>query len=303
MSKALQKIANGIAHPLRAAQLVYGNTYLWNHNYNNLRRPKARGAVPQHSSAVHEEVIRQLREEQYDVREYKIDIQDFRRYLAQANYAQFPRYYRGGKAVNFFEKSLEHYLAATFLGFRPGEVYIDVANDSSPTPEIYAALYGCTAYRQDLTFPEGVHGKRIGGDAARMPLPAGFAAKMALHCSFEHFEGDSDIRFITEANRLLKEGGRLCILPLYLHTEYSIQTDPAVHSQSGIPFEPDAVLYCARWYGNRHGRIYSVAKLTSRIRAALGSLRLAIYVIQNGKEIAPSCYLKFVAVFERPSNL
>lgn len=44
-------------------------------------------------------------------------------------------------------------------------IYIDIANASCPTPEIYHKLYGCKVYRQDLVFPEGIHGNAIGGDA------------------------------------------------------------------------------------------------------------------------------------------
>ncbi len=132
-----------------------------------------------------------------------------------------------------------------------------------------------------------------------MPLPAGFASKMGLHCSFEHFEGESDIKFIADAHRLLRERGRCCIVPLYLLTEYAIQTDPTCLPRGAIGFEPDAVLYCAKGYRNRHGRFYSVAKLASRIRNNLRDLSLTIHAIQNEKEVDPSCYVKFVALLEK----
>ncbi|MGH9328794.1 MAG: methyltransferase domain-containing protein [Terriglobia bacterium] len=301
----LRKIAKGILHPARAANRIYGNAYLWNYNYARLRQPKAKGAVPQHDARVHTEVVRQLNSEGYDVHDYTLDIDDFRRYLRQANYSQFPGYYRGGKnraVTNFTEKALEHYLAAKFLGLGPGDVYIDIANDESPAPKIYHALYGCKSYRQDLKFPPGLHGDAIGGSAASMPLPDGYATAMALHCSFEHFEGDADTCFIREANRVLADGGKLFILPLYLHTQYSIQTDPAVLPKGGIEFEPEATLYCARSWGNRHGRVYSVPQLTARIRPALGSLDLTVYVVQNEKAVDPSCYVKFIGVFEKTQS-
>jgi hypothetical protein len=298
----LHKIAKGIVHPVRAAHYIYSNSYLWNYNYTRLRQPKATGAAPQHNTRVHGEVVRQLREEGYDVRDYSVDVEDFRNYLRRANYSQFPAYYAGGKnpsSSNFTEKALEHYLAAKFLDLSPTDVYIDIANEESPTPAIYTELYRCKSYRQDLKFPPGFHGDTIGGSAASMPLPDGFATKMALHCSFEHFEGDADASFIKEANRVLDDGGKLCILPLYLHTAYAIQTDPAVLPKGGIQFEPEAILYCARTWGNRYGRIYSVPQLTARIRSVLGSLNLTIYVVQNEKEVDTSCYVKFIGVFEK----
>ena len=295
----LQKLAAAMLNPRHAARQVYGSTYLWPHNYAVLRHPKAKGPVPQHEPRAHAQVVSRLRKEAYDVREYRIDVDDFRRYLAKAEYSRFPRYCRGGRSRNFVEKSLEHYLAAKLLDINRDETYIDVANDSSPAPEIYAALYGCNSYRQDLKFPAGLHGSRIGGSAAAMPVPDRFAAKMALHCSFEHFEQDADVCFIREAGRVLAHGGRVCILPLYIYTDYAIQTDLAVLPRGALNFDPAAVVYCARGWGNRHGRVYDVPHLSSRIRAALGNLTLTVYVIENEKEVHPSCYVKFVGLFEK----
>lgn len=158
---------------------------------------------------------------------YSIDNSGFKQFLERADpiYKQF-NYYQGGTSANFLEKALEHYLAATLINLSKEDIYVDIANCNSPTPEIYHALYGCEVYRQDLIFPEGIHGNIIGGDAANLPLENQFASKMALHCSFEHFENDADIRFIVEAARVLKTGGKLCIVPLYMHSEYAIQTDP-----------------------------------------------------------------------------
>jgi hypothetical protein len=122
---------------------------------------------------------------------------------------------------------------------------------------------------------------------------------MALHCSFECFEQDSDIKFIIEAGRVLRKGGKLLIVPLYLSNKYIIVTDPAVLPRGGIPFESDAILYCVKGCGDRHARYYNVSKLITRIRNYLKNLKLTIYVIQNEKEIYPSSYTKFIALFEK----
>lgn len=156
---------------------------------------------------------------------FHVDAAEYHSWLLSANYP--PRSYADadyGRHV-FSEKSLEHFVAAKLLTIGYGETYIDVASALSPAPEIYQRLYGCLSYRQDLVYPVGVHDNVIGGDASAMPVPDGFADKISLHCSFEHFEQDRDIRFIEEACRVLKPGGKLCILPLYLYTEYAIQTD------------------------------------------------------------------------------
>jgi SAM-dependent methyltransferase len=179
-------------------------------------------------------------------------------------------------------------------------VYIDIASCSSPVPEIYHKLYGSTTYRQDIRYPEGINGNVIGGDAAKMPIEDGFATKMALHCSFEHFENDADINFIKEADRTLKNGGRLCILPLYVSTEYAIVADPAVLTRRNMPaFENDATIYCKRGVGIKHGRFYDIPHFVSRIINNKGGLALTIYDIENAAKLEQSCYLKFAAVFDK----
>jgi SAM-dependent methyltransferase len=163
-----------------------------------------------------ENIIDKLKKNGLRVIDFEIHIDEFRQYLEKAQYNKFPRYYGGGKESNFIEKSLEHFLAANALQISKNGVYIDIASSNSPIAEIYHRLYGCETYRQDLKFARGINENTIGGDACNMPMKNGFATKMALHCSFEHFEQDSDIRFIKEASRVLQKGGKLCIVPLYL---------------------------------------------------------------------------------------
>ena len=197
------------------------------------------------------------------------------------------------------EKTLEHYLAAKILSLSKDDIYIDVATNNSPTPEIYQKLYDCQVYKQDKIFPEGIDGNVIGGDAGHIPVKDSFATKMALHDALQCFEEDADIRFIKEASRVLTKGGKLCVLPLYLFTDYAIQTDPATLPKGGINFEPDVTLYCVKGFGCRFNRIYNVPQLVTRILNNLDDLKLSLYVIQNEKEVASSCYIKFVALFEK----
>lgn len=159
------------------------------------------------------------------INDLTVDVEDYRDWVARAAYP--PQCYTDesyGRHV-FSQKTFEHYIACKLLNLKKGDVYIDIASALSPLPDLLPNMYNCIAYRQDLIYPSGINGNVIGGDAAHMPLPAGFADSMALHCSFEHFENKSDIEFMKEANRVLKPGGKLCIVPLYMFTEYAIQTD------------------------------------------------------------------------------
>jgi SAM-dependent methyltransferase len=272
--------------------------FLWNYYYAALREPKEKCGVP-HDPKIQNEIVAELKASDFNVKDYRIDVSGYLAYIKNAQYNKYPAYMNGGKAKNFVEKSLEHYLAAKFLNLNVSDVYIDIASSDSPAAEIYSKLYGLKFYKQDLLFCPGLHGNIIGGDASNIPLEDGFATKMGLHCSFEHFEQDSDVKFIKEASRVLRKGGRLCILPLYMFNKYAIQTDPVVLPKGRTHFESDAVLRCVKNWPIRHSRFYDVAHLISRIRNNLNNLEMCIYVIENEKEIDTSCYVKFVALFEK----
>jgi SAM-dependent methyltransferase len=272
------------------------NQLLWNHYYNQIEHAKIPNRVevnPQLTATI----TQALKKSQIKIQPYQINVAEYRQYLKDANYSQY-RYYKYGKAPNFPEKSLEHYIAAKLLDLNQTDVYVDIANGESPTPEIYSRLYGCNAYRQDLVYPQGIKGKTIGGDACNLPTPDGFFSKIGMHCSFEHFEHDADMRFIIEANRALRPGGRLCIVPLYLYKEYAIQTNP-VCVPKGFSFEDEARLYCVKQWQVHHSRFYDVPHFLERVRNNLCELDLTIYEVANAQEVDPSCYVHYAAVLEK----
>jgi hypothetical protein len=273
----------------------------WETAYARLREPKRRGGVPSAESAA-DQIVCDLKGSGFRVADLTVDVADYRRYVERAQLYRREEFYGGLDGPNFPEKSLEHYVAANLLELGPADTYIDVASQDSPAPLVYRHLFACKTYRQDLSVPPGVHGDTIGSDAASIPVPDGFATKMGLHCSFEHFEGDCDTRFVREASRILRPGGRVCIAPLYLCSHYAIQTDPAVLSAGSVEFDPQAVLYCKKGYRNRHGRYYDAPHLARRVAAALGALDLQIYCVTNPREVHPSCYLKFVALLTKPTS-
>ncbi len=280
----------------RYATFKVKNRLLWDRYYNRIPPPKLKSSIVT-TPEITNQLISGLEGNGLTLKDYQINVEDYHSYLKQANYPQFA-YYKAGKASNFPEKSLEHYLAAQFLELGKDDVYVDIANGESPTPEIYHNLYGCDTYRQDLEYTKGINGKTIGGDACNMPLSDGFFSKMGLHCSFEHFEHDADMRFLSEANRTLKPHGRLCILPLYLFSEYAIQTNP-VCIPPGFSFEADARRYCVKQWQIHHSRFYDIPHFIERVKKNLGRLDLTLYVIRNEKAVDPSCYVKFAAVMEK----
>jgi SAM-dependent methyltransferase len=229
--------------------------------------------------------------------DFAVDVVEYNNYFTAARYqSDFPQYYPS----NLPEKSLEHYIAAKLLQLTEHDVYIDIASEHSPVPDIYHRLFGVRAYRQDLAYPDGLHGDEIGGNAANMPVLDEFASKMALHCSFEHFEGDADMRFIRECNRVLQPGGAVCFVPLYLSEEYAIQTDPTTAVREAVQFEEDAILQCAPGWGNRHGRFYDPVHVFMRIVPNLGQLHINLYRLANVQKAHPSCYARFAMLLSKP---
>jgi SAM-dependent methyltransferase len=268
----------------------------FNYYHPEIPNPQKQGAVL-HGIESQEKVFQGLIKLGIDVEDYKIDVDDYRKYFKAARYAEdFPDYY----SFNLPEKALEHYIAAKLLQLNHKDIYIDIASQHSPTPTIYNRLFGVTAYLQDLDYPQGLHGNMIGGDAANMAVPDGFASKMALHCSFEHFENGSDMGFIREVSRVLKPGGAMCILPLYMFDEYAIQTDPAVSIPQKVKFDDDATVYCAYGWGNRHGRFYDPKRLLSRVCNNLNGMKIKVYRIVNAKQVDQSCYVQFAALIQKP---
>jgi SAM-dependent methyltransferase len=300
---AVRKMRNLAFRSRLGYEIRWLRGYFSIHQAKTIEKPAAgrRWSDPSNTERTNAEraIVAKLKEYAIDVVDYRVDVGDYRGWVERARYEQFPKYYGGGAGDNFAEKSLEHYLAAKFLSLKREDVYVDIASADSPTADIYRRMYGCEVYRQDIEYPVGMHENVIGGDAGDLPLNNGSVSKMALHCSFEHFELDSDMRFIREAGRVLRKGGRLCIVPLYLSKRYTVVTDPGVWPWKGVPFESDATVRCVKGYRTRHGRLYDVPHLNSRVCNNLNRLSLTVYVVQNEKEVDPSCYVKFAAVFNQ----
>lgn len=200
--------------------------------------------------------------------------------------------------VELQEKSFEHFAALELLNPGPSDVLIDIAAEGSPLSEIAARRHGARAYAQDIMYPYGVSGNRIGGDACAMPIADGFATGVALTCSLEHFEGDGDTRLFHELSRVLRPGGKVVVIPLYLHYEAAIQSDPTYSAALDLPFDPEATIYCAKGWKNRHGRFYSPTSLVDRIITQTSSFRFTVFRLTGLEGIGPDIYARFALFAE-----
>lgn len=213
----------------------------------------------------------------------RIDVQD---------YSCFKTLYSDMRVMIDDEKLLEYYISYRWLEFNPSDTYIDVAAQDCPFAFFIRDRFNCRVYRQDLYFLEkGIHGEDIGGDASKIPLPRNSVSKISLHNSLEHFEGDSDIQFIRKAQRLLRPGGKLLVVPLFIGDEYTIETDAGWVDEEGVKH-----LWCE---GARFARIYDLPQFKYRILENSKQLKLQVYHLQNANEIDPKIYAEYFAIFEK----
>ncbi|GAP96404.1 class I SAM-dependent methyltransferase [Leptolyngbya sp. NIES-2104] len=248
-------------------------------------------AVGNTDPAVVETVIKLGEQVGIHFEELSIDIDHYKQYFDQAEYAKrYPEYYRGNQP----EKTLEHYICYSLFGLGSDDVFVDLASEHSPVPEIFGRLSGAVSYSQDIMYPAGINGNQIGGDACSMPIPDGFATKAALTCSLEHFEQDADTRLFQELARVLKPGGMVCVVPFYVFDREAVQTDPTISVPAKVPFDPNATIYCASGWGNRHGRFYSPETFVQRIiRPVQDQFQFRFFYLSNASEIDPSIYARF----------
>lgn len=201
----------------------------------------------------------------HSIVDHNVDRTAFNEFLETAKYDEYhPSYYHNEPWYRG-HKQLQHYLSLALTSVDCCECWVDVASSTSPFPEILTRLYQIKVYRQDLSYPSGVHGLWIGSDAAAIPLPDKSVDAISLHCSYEHFQGPADTRFLYEAARLLRPGASGCIIPLYVSDEYRLLSNPKYWLKRGIPRESGAITTTSRKYWEDHGRFYDASALESRV--------------------------------------
>jgi SAM-dependent methyltransferase len=238
-----------------------------------------------------------------EFKDHRIDSDDFHAHVRSLGY---PTNYAAGpleEGGNRENKLLEYFVSLQILDLQAGDVVIDVASERSIFPTVVRDLFGATVFRQDMIYPPGVRGDRIGGSAASMPVADQFADKLVLHNSFEHFEGTADSDFVAEAWRILKPGGVVCIVPVFVSEHHSILSDPLT-DRRGIVWDPGAqVIELAGWH-NRFGRFYDAAALEARVLSPARELGYELELLHfvNVKEVHPRASTYFALVMRKPPS-
>jgi SAM-dependent methyltransferase len=258
-------------------------------------------ATAEHPAGYSEAILQALSQLSVDMRPYRIDSDKFKAHVRSSAY---PLAYAAGpldEGGNRENKLLEYFVSLEILDLQPGDVVIDVASEYSIFPTVVREAYGATVFRQDLIYPPGVQGDRIGGTAAAMPVADQFADKLVLHNSFEHFEGTADSGFIAEAWRVLKPGGVVCIVPLFVSERYSIISDPLT-DRRGIAWDAGARVIELPGRHNRFGRFYDAPALDARVLSRARELGYECEILHfaNVKDVHPRASMHFALVMRKP---
>jgi hypothetical protein len=219
----------------------------------------------------------------------------------------FPPGYHGGMQTgHWYEKIFEHYISYTLLGidaYGPGDAYLDVAAGGSPWVRMLRELRGIDAFAIDLAVRPHLRGLNYyrEEDATRTSFGPASVRGISLHCAYEMFTGDSDMRAIPEFARILAPGGAVIIVPLYLHTHYCCYSSPEYWGKGFADIG-------AREYVRRDARAipssrkYDPAKLRERVLvpAQRAGLEPYVHCLRRQGEISPEIYCHFILELRKP---
>jgi SAM-dependent methyltransferase len=251
-------------------------------------------------------VQQELRTHGIQVRDLDISTyaREFAEFVKQPCYAGEYRLYGGTADHCLLEKALEHFLSFKLINPRREMTGVDIGSCKSVAPLILRETPGCACYEQDLEYPPGIEGTRIGSSADQIPLADQSVDFMTLHCTYEHFEGQADTGFVRECARLLKPNGRVVIVPLYLNPNYvNITGEVDQPGRAQVIFDDEASYHCVipEWK-NRFGRHYSPEFLLRRVLIPCRDLGLQplCYRVRNWTAVHPDLWMRWILVIRQP---
>ena len=229
---------------------------------------------------------------------------EFTEFVKQSYYDGEYKFYGGTADHCLLEKALEHFVSFKLINPKSAMTGVDIVSCKSVAPPILRESYGCVCYEQDLEYPAGIQGNRIGSSADQIPLPDASVDFITLHCTYEHFEGQAHTGFVRECARLLKPFGQVVVIPLYLNPNYvNITGEVDVQKRTNIGFDTEASYHCVipEWQ-NRFGRHYSPEALMARVVTPCWDLGLQplCYRVRNWQAIHPDLWLRWIFVITRP---
>lgn len=233
-----------------------------------------------------------------EVHDYSPSPEAFRAFMAGD---WFPPDYHGGRDGGVWhEKLLEHWIASQMLGledFGRDDVYVDVAACGSPWARSLRERRRLQAFAIDLAVQPEFSALPYyrEEDATATSFADASVGGASLHCAYEMFEGDSDTRFIREAARILRPGGRIVIVPLYMHTHHCTYSTPEYWGKGRG--DPGATEYLQRaYFGVPASRKYDAPALKRRVLdpATSCGLRYTLHALRDKARFGPGIYCHFI---------
>jgi hypothetical protein len=212
----------------------------------------------------------------------------------------FPPDYHGGPPGGVWdEKLLEHLITSQMLGltdFRPDDIYVDVAASSSPWANVLRERFGITAYAIDLEVNPLYQNLPFyrAENATATSFADASVRGASLHCAYEMFLGEDDVDLLKEMARILKPGGKMVILPLYMHTHYCAYSTPEYYGKGYS--DPEAKEYVRLdGCGVPSSRKYDAKALVERVLRRIESLGMSykLFALRN-KEVGKNVYCHFI---------
>jgi len=240
------------------------------------------------------------------VNDLYLDINEFEEFKKEFVFGE--DFYGGVGSILYNEKVLEHFIAYKLCikNLDKSDIYIDVAACESPWAKLLREK-GYNAYAIDLN-----RSLKYGNldyykvmDATKTEFKDKSISAISLQCAYEMFNGDDDIKLIYEIKRILKNGGRAIIVPLYLNTYYSGFSSAEYYFKKSF-HDKDAKVYVRpekairvkgiKMKGIPFARYYDLKRLKERVLSAIekNNLKYNLYVLKNSKEIDPNIYCNFI---------
>ncbi len=219
----------------------------------------------------------------------------------------FPPDYHGGLNSGVWdEKLLEHWISSEKLGvmhYGPQDIYVDVAAAGSTWAQAMRVRKNINAYAIDLC-EIGKAYRHLDYYRVENATATTFAdssvSGASLHCAYEMFMGQDDTKLIQELARILKPGGKVVILPLYMHTHYCAYSTPEYFGKGySDPAAKEYVRLDCR--GVPTSRKYNPLKLKERVLEPIlaAGLRYKLSVLRNKNEFGKGIYCHFILEIEK----
>jgi PST family polysaccharide transporter len=218
------------------------------------------------------------------------------------------------KNGTFHKKGLEFYFSAHVLKLKSNDRILDAAGGRSG---YLCALRGngCEGelFLTDHIYTgvtKGSDGVNIvGGDISAIHLADSTVDKIACHHAFEHFQDNKDTAFVKEAYRILRPGGALAIIPLFVTDKYvecwnCNNIDKKFDSEAFLLIDETASIPGGDDDGH-FARIYDVKSLLRRVIEPAEALGFVCDVIECevDNNAVPDMTNNFGSILNKPLRL